>query len=1323
MKYPPKLEELVVLKLLTLFHDPPWKPLTLSARMSPHLEPIGNNNESLKKIIFGELRQRGYKYKRHKKRRSRRHEIDATGFARCVLLKGLGIELLDQLLSGTINISQKSAREFPHSADILASSFDRIATALADIVYYEVYYKKYNVKNGRYLSGSLSYGLFNVFRPVVHAARASPSISTAGLTSYVHDFVDMLSRRLQRASSTALTTGSSLLDVLLQTYHVFSVVYEPLWHEVSGGRVWGPADTRVPHHSVFDHVYASSAAINIAGRGLKWPQGFRVIVSGFLVYIGWRGLGEWIRSSRRLSDVWAASWLATAMVWYAVKELVWCLGPDILIMPGFRWNQFYLSLLREKLGEKEFEETVGDIAGGYYFWQGFPYYAWQPAMATMLLPILSSSELSNKCNKVIEALKPNKSEIKSENLREVVDDIAERLSEYLERRLRSAWSEVVKALISTAYNSLGPCGAKAVEAALRLVEEEPPMEPLVVVVPLYLGCRGEDNATEAVLFYVGGMSNVANVGCVSSFQELVEKLQKDLDDNTITEFLGALGQRIREDLVTNLLRPSRCGKNICDENNIYRSAAVLLSKLVYVLGFYELGRRLGEAKLRPSVPGWARLDKRFGEVRDARCEVSLLIRDGFPSSAWRNCSVCRRGVAVFEVPGRDTPDGVSEEYKDFAQLMCKPGEDRERCWRIWRPVFRPGEKLCPYCLAKRLAGLPEFFNQVAKALVGYEPRREVRFPATDDVAALAAKLSLLELAILLHASSLVSGSPQATQGQSLDGIPEGILSSHEREIVERLGKDEELLSRVQNIARNLAEQAARAPHRSWLHEELARGIREASDDRIVSRLVLDFLRGRWWTPRLLYSYIRRLERLVERSESVDRSIAGLLLVADYEFYDLLRYERETARLLRDLARELRGLARSLGGEARQLLVDMAEALSRPRLYYGLVRFDIDSVGDLLQGVVKKIEENRELGPKEYLEELIRSHEELLRCIDPSRNLEKFVKTCYAVRFMREYLLEGLGEELGDPLLAAHNASGASILVSPSYHYAISNSISYTLLRIGVVAERLGGIPVYLAGDEGLVVAPAWLPWSLVTPGAREGYRRELAKALGDESLSEMMPSNPAAVIAGLVPRILWGAGSSRPGFHPVKKRGRGRVVYRIPALIGTGVSIGLRYSHYHDHLYAEISAAEALLEEAKKAKPGIVAGMERLQPSKPGEAVVGAARLPVKGGWDWLRGASESLARALVLAYLVETGEVSASILRAYTQVLGALEETEKLAKDDEDLARSIALYITGRYTGRRETRKLLENLLGTLRGWEVLDNTITMARVVRDSMTRSSQG
>ena len=1074
-----------------------------------------------------------------------------------------------------------------------------------------------------------------------------------------------------------------------------------MWHEVSGGRAWGPADTRVPHHSLFDHVYASSAAINIAGRGLSWPEGFRAIVSGFLVYVGWRGLGEWIRSSRRLSDAWVASWLATAMVWYAVKDLVWCLGPDVLVSPGFRWNQFYLSLLREKLGEEAFENTVGDVARDYYFWQGFPYYAWQPAKAIMLLPLLSEkngTRSSEECEEVIEALGLGNAPTNPDELKNVMDKVAKKLTKYLQERLREAWSKVIEALVDVASQNLGPCGAEAVKVALSLAEKEPPMEPLVIVVPLYVGYRGQD---KQVLLYIGSDDTKPFKLDGSSLNNLLRDLKSRTEIGSLFQGLQSINENVFRYIAGSI-----------------RNRAELLSKLVYVLGFYELDRRLGEARLRPSVPGWARLDNRFDELLAARSCASLWLRGEPPRGAWRNCSVCRRGVAVFEVPGRDTPDGVSEEYKDFALAMCMPrdgeGLDRERCWRIWRPVFRPGEKLCPYCLAKRLAGLPEFFNKVAEKLVGYEPSREVRFPATDDVAALAAKLSLLELAILL----------QASQGQLPREVLEKNLWGHEREIIDTLRGSEELRSRIQSIARELAEWAARAPHRSRLHEDLARAVRETSGDIGADR-VLEFLRGRWWTPRLLYSYVRRLERLVEHSESVDRSVVGLLLVADYEFYDLLRYEPVVSRLLRDLAGELRGLARGLGKEAARLLRDMAEALTRPRLYYGLVRFDVDSVGELNQGVVKKIEDGRELSAEEYLEELVRSHEELLRCIDPwsNGNKDRFSRVCYSVRFMREYLVEGLGEKLGDPLLAAHRASGASLLVSPSYHYAVSNSISYTLLRLGVVTERLGGIAVYLGGDEGLIAAPAWLPWSLVTPGAREGYRRELARALGDDSLAEKIPENPAAVIAGLVPRLLWSAGSPRPGFHPVKKRGKGKVLYRIPALIGTGVSIGLRYSHYRDHLYAEISAAEALLGAAKEAKPSIAASMERVQPSRPREAVAEAARLPLRGDWDWLRGASESLVRALIVAQLVEAGGASASLLRSYLQVLGAPEETEELARSDEALARSIALYVAERYSSREWAKRLLEKLLGGLRDWEALSNTLAMARLVRDSMTRSYRG
>ena len=320
----------------------------------------------------------------------------------------------------------------------------------------------------------------------------------------------------------------------------------------------------------------------------------------------------------------------------------------------------------------------------------------------------------------------------------------------------------------------------------------------------------------------------------------------------------------------------------------------------------------------------------------------------------------------------------------------------------------------------------------------------------------------------------------------------------------------------------------------------------------------------------------------------------------------------------------------------------------------------------------------------------------------------------------------------DPVLVFWGLSGATVPVAPSYHYAVSNSFAYTLLRTAIVSERLGGIPVYMAGDEGLVFLPAWLPWSLSTPA----YRGELARAagIGEDGEGFVLPS-PAAVVGVLLPRLLWASSAAAPGFHPVKERGRGRkVLYRIPALLGSGASAGLRLSHYRDHLYSEIAAAEEAMEEGKgRGGARLAVAMGRVAATRPGEAVEAAAVLPLLPGGastpygmgpGELRRAARLPAAAAVLAGLVASEGASQSLLRGHMMLFsappGRALEAIRSMKGRE--AERIARYLASRYTGGKAAEEAAKKALEAAEKGEELVEVLTAALALYNASARTTQ-
>lgn len=171
-------------------------------------------------------------------------------------------------------------------------------------------------------------------------------------------------------------------------YHLFYALYEPMFYEKVAG-LPSPADRRTPTHTVFDHLYACATIVNwlcsdaIASREELSPR-------GLLVRIDLAGIQDFISASRKLRDAWFSSWLASALIFKTIEELVKHIGPDILIRPTARHNPFYYNLLLQWLkGEnvpKEVQKELKEIAEKYAGLEKWPKYAIIPATVDLLLP-------------------------------------------------------------------------------------------------------------------------------------------------------------------------------------------------------------------------------------------------------------------------------------------------------------------------------------------------------------------------------------------------------------------------------------------------------------------------------------------------------------------------------------------------------------------------------------------------------------------------------------------------------------------------------------------------------------------------------------------------------------------------------------------------------------------------------------------------------------------------------------------------------------------------------------------------------------------------
>ena len=108
-----------------------------------------------------------------------------------------------------------------------------------------------------------------------------------------------------------------------------------LWHLL-------PADTRIPDHSIWDHLDLTSA---FAGAFAADPDGEVALLS---LSIG--PVQTFIAAARSTSDLWAGSHLLSRLAWEAMRPVCEQLGPDAILFPRLRGIPQVDLWLRDTMG-------------------------------------------------------------------------------------------------------------------------------------------------------------------------------------------------------------------------------------------------------------------------------------------------------------------------------------------------------------------------------------------------------------------------------------------------------------------------------------------------------------------------------------------------------------------------------------------------------------------------------------------------------------------------------------------------------------------------------------------------------------------------------------------------------------------------------------------------------------------------------------------------------------------------------------------------------------------------------------------------------------
>ena len=344
------------------------------------------------------------------------HECEAEEFARLVL-EGTP-------LGGALNLL--SAKDIS-DADTLAASQDRLQPE-------EVW------KGGSAQGGGKPWGfkgLLNIFNPSLEYTSGDPT------RGEVESVAKALNALLRNAESPG------------EAYHILYAALEPLWSLLTRNKV-GPADTRVPHHSVFDHLYAAATMANWVAGGGEYR--------GYVVLLDLAGIQGFIAPARRLSDYWAGSWLVSLAAWYIVSEVVELYGPDVLVMPTARLNPFYYWYVEKKLlgnCPKEAGKLCSFIST--LLPEGWPLQPVMPGTVTLALPHVDPPRGGS-------------------------------WEEYFKERYREFWRKAVEAAQEVWREALGD----SVAGLLDLVKEEPPLSLRVGVEEVSFSKK---EAEEKLVFY------------------------------------------------------------------------------------------------------------------------------------------------------------------------------------------------------------------------------------------------------------------------------------------------------------------------------------------------------------------------------------------------------------------------------------------------------------------------------------------------------------------------------------------------------------------------------------------------------------------------------------------------------------------------------------------------------------------------------------------------------------------------------------------------------------------------------------------------------
>jgi CRISPR-associated protein Cmr2 len=333
--------------------------------------------------------------------------------------------------------------------------------------------------------------LHNIFDP----RRSDP------ITINIKTFEELESRVLEvaRGINKILVEVDKVVDEVT-LYNTLYALFEPAWY--AKGLPPSLADTRVPTHTAFDHLYASAMVANIVSIGHSYK------LSGYFVLVDFPGIQSFVGSGRKAGDFWAASWLLSNIMWKLGSQYALKYGFDVVVSPTPRLNPYTIKTLRDALADKA-PNALNEIVELYVKATGlsredFEFIVEQPiipATISLLIPPLGHSS-------------------------------PEEVASGIKRAYREAWRAVVGEVESDLARS-GSTTSRLLRKLLRDIVELPPQGVRIYVID------------------VARLHEGVNKCLTDGVKELCEDVGLEVSEGDYKEFMS-LPQEVRRELATAL---------------------------------------------------------------------------------------------------------------------------------------------------------------------------------------------------------------------------------------------------------------------------------------------------------------------------------------------------------------------------------------------------------------------------------------------------------------------------------------------------------------------------------------------------------------------------------------------------------------------------------------------------------------------------------------------------------------------------------------------------------------------------------------------------